>query len=37
MTPAQVISAFELGVRQRQLQTQKDIFDWYNNLGCPLD
>jgi hypothetical protein len=37
LTTAQVIAAYNAAYASGDYETQKDIFDRYNNLGCPLN
>jgi hypothetical protein len=37
LTTAQVIAAFNSAFASDDYETQKDIFDRFNNLGCPLN
>jgi hypothetical protein len=37
LTTAQVIAAYNAAYASGDYETQKNIFDRYNNLGCPLN
>ena len=37
LTTAQVIAAFDAAFASGQYEAQKNIFDRFNNLGCPLN
>jgi len=37
LTSAQVVSAFNAAYASGDYEDQKNIFDRYNNLGCPLN